>query len=181
MAKEAGISISKLYKVCGIIAARVLVDQIVWGIQHPLPVCFCHSFMKQIVGLPVSYNDFRFDDPEFYNSTIKYILENDVSNLDLRFTDSIYTQKHLLFKEYNLLRGRSNLPVSNENKQKYIQRLTHFRLIELPEKNTEHFISGLFFYFYFYYLNFYFYYFYFYYFIFIIFIYFCYFFLQFNL
>ena len=174
MAKEAGISISKLYKVCGIIAARVLVDQIVWGIQHPLPVCFCHSFMKQIVGLPVSYNDFRFDDPEFYNSTIKYILENDVSNLDLRFTDSIYTQKHLLFKEYNLLRGRSNLPVSNENKQKYIQRLTHFRLIELPEKNTEHFISGLFFYFYlfellfllFYFLLFYFYCFY--YFIFII-------------
>jgi hypothetical protein len=41
---------------------------------------------------PLGQQYLEQDDPELFESKVKYILENDVSSMDLRFTEDEYTQ-----------------------------------------------------------------------------------------
>ena len=139
-----GVPVEKLFQVCGVICARIFVDHLLYEMEHQLPVTLCHSLMKQILGLPVSCADFQYDDPEMFDSRVKYINENDPSELDIFFMDQIYNHKGELHAEVPLMPNGQTVRVSEANKVQYLKRLAQYRLRETSEKNIQSFIQGMF-------------------------------------
>ena len=143
MEKQSGQTIETLYKVSGILCARVLVDHWHFNIDHQLPVTLGHSLFKQILELPVSYHDFQLDDTEYYDSRIKYILENDPEDLDITFSEIIMDEEHHQVKEVEFIPSQPQLMVIQENKLSYLRYLAHYRLSEVNKAHTEAFKEGI--------------------------------------
>lgn len=95
--------------------------------------------MKQILGLPVSYSDFQYDDQELYDGKIVFIANNDPSDLDLTFTD------HVGGKEILLKPSGNQLSVTESNKSQYLKAFAQHRLRGVSEEHIQSFINGLFF------------------------------------
>lgn len=56
--------------------------------------------MSYIFSNTFSFQYFQSDDPDLYLSKIKYILQQDVSGMELYFTDEEYDQNGQLLKVY---------------------------------------------------------------------------------
>ena len=67
---------------------------------------FTRSFLAQLIGLRVTYQYFQSDDPQLYLSKVKYIEENDVTNMELTFVDEEYDENG------QLLKVKKSLPLS---------------------------------------------------------------------
>ena len=59
---------------------------------------FTRSFLAQLIGLRVSYKHFEQDDPQLFLSKIKYIEENDVTDMELTFSEDDYDDKGQLIR-----------------------------------------------------------------------------------
>ena len=78
-----------------------------------------------MVGTSLNYFDFEDYDPEYFK-TLKWILENDVSVLDLTFS---YETNHFgIIKEKPLKPNGDNITVTNENKKEYIKLLCYAKM-----------------------------------------------------
>jgi len=135
-------SVDKLYQVCGIICARIIVDHLLFNLDHQMPVTLCHSLMKQVLGLPVSFVDFQYDDQELFDSRVKYVAENNPDDLELTFTDTIIDFEGKAFAEVQLLPDSPDLRVTHSNKAVYLKRFAQHRLRENAEKHIQSFIHG---------------------------------------
>uniref|UniRef100_A0ACB8E600 Uncharacterized protein n=1 Tax=Sphaerodactylus townsendi TaxID=933632 RepID=A0ACB8E600_9SAUR len=78
---------------------------------------FIRPFYKMMLQKPITLCDMESVDSE-YHSSLKWILENDPTELDLRFVidEERFGQTH----QHELKSGGSDLVVTNENKQEYI-------------------------------------------------------------
>eukprot|EP01012_Entosiphon_sulcatum_P040421 TRINITY_DN54073_c0_g1_i1.p1 TRINITY_DN54073_c0_g1~~TRINITY_DN54073_c0_g1_i1.p1 ORF type:complete len:793 (-),score=106.89 TRINITY_DN54073_c0_g1_i1:10-2364(-) len=134
---------AETWKLCGQFIAKVIHDAVL-GTQGQclVPCHFTRSFRKIIVGTPVHFADFESDDPELYKNKILFILENDVDDLELTFTDEVFDSAGKLVRVAELKRGGASLRVTNDNKREYLMRLARFRLEEAVQQQCKSFLEG---------------------------------------
>lgn len=104
---------------------------------------FSKSFLAQVLGIPPNYQHFEQDDPELFVSKIKYILENDVTDMELTFSEEEYDSNGKLVKTVELIAGGSKKKVTGENKEQYLNALAHYRLASKVTKEIDAFKRGL--------------------------------------
>uniref|UniRef100_A0A3Q3BZN2 E3 ubiquitin-protein ligase n=1 Tax=Haplochromis burtoni TaxID=8153 RepID=A0A3Q3BZN2_HAPBU len=84
---------------------------------------------------------FSFQDGEYFNS-LKWILENDPTDLDMRFTidEELFGQTH----QHDLKPDGSEIVVTNENKDEYIHLVIQWRFVNRIQKQMTAFKEGFF-------------------------------------
>ena len=106
-----------------------------------IDVSFTPSFLKHLCDIPISYHDFEDTDPQ-YLSSLQWILDNDITGLELSFSveSDIFGQLQVLDLKPD---GRS-LAVTNENKGEYVQLVTDLKLHRSIQQQIDSFREGLF-------------------------------------
>lgn len=107
-----------------------------------IPAKFTRSFLAQILGLRCGYSYFETDDPELYERKIKYILENEVADMDLVFSEEVALPDGSR-AEVDLVPNGRNVPVTEENKVEYLNKLAYYRLCDSVKEEIQLFAKGL--------------------------------------
>ncbi|XP_053128499.1 E3 ubiquitin-protein ligase NEDD4 isoform X2 [Hemicordylus capensis] len=102
---------------------------------------FIRPFYKMMLQKPITLHDMESVDSEYYSS-LKWILENDPTELDLRFTvdEELFGQTH----QHDLKSGGSDIVVTNKNKQEYIYLVIQWRFVNRIRKQMAAFKEGFF-------------------------------------
>lgn len=133
-----------LYEFAGKVVGKILLDSAFGSCKCLVNARFTRSFLAQWIGLRVNYRYFEQDDPDLYVRKIKFILENDVSMLDLYFVEEEYDQKTgKLYRTFDLIPNGSNTRVTEENKIRYLDALAQFRLSNSVKEQVDSFLNGL--------------------------------------
>ncbi|KAA8582269.1 hypothetical protein FQN60_009009 [Etheostoma spectabile] len=134
----------KMYEFAGRIVGKCLYESALGGAYKQLVRArFTRSFLAQIIGLRMNYKYFETDDQEFYKTKVCFILNNDVSEMDLVFAEEKYSKSGQLEKVVELISGGSQIAVNNENKMHYLNLLAQYRLASQVREEVEHFLKGL--------------------------------------
>ncbi|KAJ7344998.1 hypothetical protein JRQ81_000948 [Phrynocephalus forsythii] len=134
----------KVYEFAGRLVGKCLYESSLGGAYKQLVRArFTRSFLAQIIGLRMHYKYFETDDPEFYKSKVCFILNNDVSEMELVFAEEKYSKSGQLEKVVELLTGGAQMPVTNENKIFYLNLLAQYRLANQVREEVDHFLKGL--------------------------------------
>uniref|UniRef100_A0A8D2LSJ4 E3 ubiquitin-protein ligase n=1 Tax=Varanus komodoensis TaxID=61221 RepID=A0A8D2LSJ4_VARKO len=98
-------------------------------------------FYKMMLQKPITLHDMESVDSEYYSS-LKWILENDPAELDLRFSvdEELFGQTH----QHELKNGGSDVVVTNTNKQEYIHLVIQWRFVNRIRKQMAAFKEGFF-------------------------------------
>ncbi|CAI5732747.1 unnamed protein product [Hyaloperonospora brassicae] len=124
------------YFATGRLIGRALLEGGIWGFHLALPL------LKVILGVPVTFADMEFLDPETYRS-LQWLMENDgVEDLELDFS---------LVKLVNgsekvvvdLVPNGRNVVVTDANKREYLDRRFRYALFESVADQMYAFLSGL--------------------------------------
>uniref|UniRef100_A0A8C8REM9 E3 ubiquitin-protein ligase n=1 Tax=Pelusios castaneus TaxID=367368 RepID=A0A8C8REM9_9SAUR len=102
---------------------------------------FIRPFYKMMLQKPITLHDMESVDSEYYNS-LRWILENDPTELDLRFIvdEELFGQTH----QYELKSGGSEIVVTNKNKRDYIHLVIQWRFVSRVQKQMAAFKEGFF-------------------------------------
>ncbi|XP_051907244.1 E3 ubiquitin-protein ligase NEDD4-like isoform X6 [Hippocampus zosterae] len=100
---------------------------------------FIRPFYKMMLGKQISLNDMESVDSEYYNS-LKWILENDPTELDLRFCidEDNFGQTY----QVDLKPSGSDMVVTNDNKKEYIDLVIQWRFVNRVQKQMNAFLEG---------------------------------------
>uniref|UniRef100_A0A8C9SFQ4 HECT-type E3 ubiquitin transferase n=1 Tax=Scleropages formosus TaxID=113540 RepID=A0A8C9SFQ4_SCLFO len=100
---------------------------------------FIRPFYKMMLGKSISLKDMESVDSEYYNS-LKWILENDPTELDLRFCidEDNFGQTY----QVDLKPRGSEMVVTNENKKEYIDLVIQWRFVNRVQKQMNAFLEG---------------------------------------
>nr|XP_020456590.1 LOW QUALITY PROTEIN: E3 ubiquitin-protein ligase NEDD4-like [Monopterus albus] len=100
---------------------------------------FIRPFYKMMLGKQISLKDMESVDSEYYNS-LKWILENDPTELDLRFCidEDNFGQTY----QVDLKPSGSDMVVTNENKKEYIDLVIQWRFVSRVQKQMNAFLEG---------------------------------------
>uniref|UniRef100_A0AAV2ITM2 E3 ubiquitin-protein ligase NEDD4-like n=1 Tax=Knipowitschia caucasica TaxID=637954 RepID=A0AAV2ITM2_KNICA len=100
---------------------------------------FIRPFYKMMLGKQISLKDMESVDSEYYNS-LKWILENDPTELDLRFCidEDNFGQTY----QVDLKPNGSDMVVTNDNKQEYIDLVIQWRFVNRVQKQMNAFLEG---------------------------------------
>ncbi|XP_077537713.1 apoptosis-resistant E3 ubiquitin protein ligase 1 isoform X1 [Haemaphysalis longicornis] len=134
----------KHYEYAGRIVSKCLYESSLGsGYRQLVRARFSRSFLAQLIGLRVHYKYFEQDDPDLYVTKIKYILENDMDDMELYFCEEEYTSSGQLLKTTELIPGGSKIRVTNQNKLQYLDALAQYRLATSVREEVEYFLKGL--------------------------------------
>ncbi|XP_048830643.1 apoptosis-resistant E3 ubiquitin protein ligase 1 isoform X1 [Brienomyrus brachyistius] len=134
----------KVYEFAGRVVGKCLYESALGGAYKQLVRArFTRSFLAQIIGLRMNYKYFETDDEEFYKTKVSFILNNDVSEMDLVFAEEKYNKSGQLEKVVELISGGAQIAVTNENKMHYLNLLAQHRLANQVRDEVEHFLKGL--------------------------------------
>lgn len=134
----------KMYEFAGRLVGKCLYESSLGGAYKQLVRArFTRSFLAQIIGLRMHYKYFETDDPEFYKSKVCFILNNDMSEMELVFAEEKYNKSGQLDKIVELMTGGAQTPVTNANKIFYLNLLAQYRLASQVKEEVEHFLKGL--------------------------------------
>ncbi|KAM5336939.1 E3 ubiquitin-protein ligase NEDD4 isoform 1-T1 [Glossophaga mutica] len=102
---------------------------------------FIRPFYKMMLHKPITLHDMESVDSEYYNS-LRWILENDPAELDLRFVidEELFGQTH----QHELKVGGSEIVVTNKNKKEYIYLVIQWRFVNRIQKQMAAFKEGFF-------------------------------------
>ncbi|XP_004835401.1 E3 ubiquitin-protein ligase NEDD4 isoform X2 [Heterocephalus glaber] len=102
---------------------------------------FIRPFYKMMLHKPITLHDMESVDSEYYNS-LRWILENDPTELDLRFIidEELFGQTH----QHELKNGGSEIIVTNKNKKEYIYLVIQWRFVNRIQKQMAAFKEGFF-------------------------------------
>ncbi|XP_061176415.1 E3 ubiquitin-protein ligase HACE1-like [Saccostrea echinata] len=109
--------------------------------QHLLNVYFTRSFYKHILGIPVNYTDVASIDPE-YAKNLQWILDHNIDNIGLDLTFSVETDVFGAMQEVELKPGGATTPVTEKNKEEYVQLVTELRMTRAIQPQIDSFLSG---------------------------------------
>ncbi|XP_043922101.1 E3 ubiquitin-protein ligase NEDD4-like isoform X4 [Protopterus annectens] len=100
---------------------------------------FIRPFYKMMLGKTITLNDMESVDSEYYNS-LNWILENDPTELDLRFCidEENFGQTY----QVDLKPNGSEMVVTNENKKEYIDLVIQWRFVNRVQKQMNAFLEG---------------------------------------
>ncbi|XP_058026466.1 E3 ubiquitin-protein ligase NEDD4-like isoform X4 [Ahaetulla prasina] len=100
---------------------------------------FIRPFYKMMLGKPITLKDMESVDGEYYNS-LKWILENDPTELDLMFCidEENFGQTY----QVDLKPNGSEITVTNENKREYIDLVIQWRFVNRVQKQMNAFLEG---------------------------------------
>ncbi|XP_056371626.1 E3 ubiquitin-protein ligase NEDD4-like, partial [Oenanthe melanoleuca] len=103
------------------------------------PGFFIRPFYKMMLGKPITLKDMESVDSEYYNS-LKWILENDPTELDLTFCidEENFGQTY----QVDLKPNGSEIMVTNENKREYIDLVIQWRFVNRVQKEMNAFLEG---------------------------------------
>uniref|UniRef100_A0A8C4FDU3 E3 ubiquitin-protein ligase NEDD4 n=1 Tax=Catagonus wagneri TaxID=51154 RepID=A0A8C4FDU3_9CETA len=102
---------------------------------------FIRPFYKMMLHKPITLHDMESVDGEYYNS-LRWILENDPTELDLRFVvdEELFGQTH----QHELKNGGTEIVVTNKNKKEYIYLVIQWRFVNRIQKQMAAFKEGFF-------------------------------------
>lgn len=123
----------RYFQFIGRIIGKALFDECL------LECYFVKSLYKIMTGEPLSFLDLEDFDNEFYNN-LKWCLENDITTLYATFV--VEQDFFGRSEEIELKEGGRKIPVTNENKNEYIEKLTYFKLYKSCQKQIDAFLSG---------------------------------------
>ncbi|XP_049833521.1 apoptosis-resistant E3 ubiquitin protein ligase 1 isoform X2 [Schistocerca gregaria] len=134
----------KHFEFAGRIVGKCLYESSLGGSYRQLVRArFTRSFLAQLIGLRVHYKYFEQDDPDLYLSKVKYILDNDVEEMELYFVEEEYDRTGQLTKVVELIPGGSKIHVRNDTKHQYLDSLAQYRLATSVRDEVDHFLKGL--------------------------------------
>ncbi|XP_055777028.1 E3 ubiquitin-protein ligase NEDD4-like isoform X1 [Salvelinus fontinalis] len=104
-----------------------------------LDAFFIRPFYKMMLQKHITLQDMESVDSEYFNS-LKWILENDPIDLDLRFTidEELFGQTH----QHELKPGGSEIVVTDDNKKEYIHLVMQWRFVNRILKQMTAFKEG---------------------------------------
>ncbi|CAL8243247.1 unnamed protein product [Lota lota] len=104
-----------------------------------LDAFFIRPFYKMMLQKPITLHDMESVDSEYFNS-LKWILENDPADLDLRFTidEELFGQTH----QHELKQGGVDIVVTNDNKKEYIHLVMQWRFVNRIQTQMTAFKDG---------------------------------------
>ncbi|KAK1785400.1 hypothetical protein P4O66_018783, partial [Electrophorus voltai] len=104
-----------------------------------LDAFFIRPFYKMMLQKPITLHDMESVDSEYFNS-LKWILENDPTDLDLRFTidEELFGQTH----QHELKPGGTDIVVDNSNKKEYIHHVMQWRFVNRIQRQMSSFKEG---------------------------------------
>ncbi|CAL8350146.1 unnamed protein product [Merluccius merluccius] len=104
-----------------------------------LDAFFIRPFYKMMLQKPITLHDMESVDSEYFNS-LKWILENDPADLDLRFTidEELFGQTH----QHELKPGGMDIVVTNDNKKEYIHLVMQWRFVNRIQMQMTAFKEG---------------------------------------
>lgn len=104
-----------------------------------LDAFFIRPFYKMMLKKPIQLKDMESVDMEYYNS-LRWIMDNDPKELDLYFSvdEDFFGQ----MQQHELKPNGAEIPVTNENKQEYIDTVIQWRFVSriLPQMTA--FLEG---------------------------------------
>ncbi|MGH0129084.1 UNVERIFIED_CONTAM: hypothetical protein FKN15_069065, partial [Acipenser sinensis] len=100
---------------------------------------FIRPFYKMMLGKQITLKDMESVDSEYYNS-LKWILENDPTELDLRFCidEENFGQTY----QVDLKPNGSEMVVTNDNKKEYIDLVIQWRFVNRVQKQMNAFLEN---------------------------------------
>eukprot|EP01113_Clastostelium_recurvatum_P048440 TRINITY_DN881_c0_g1_i1.p1 TRINITY_DN881_c0_g1~~TRINITY_DN881_c0_g1_i1.p1 ORF type:complete len:3939 (-),score=1134.74 TRINITY_DN881_c0_g1_i1:193-12009(-) len=104
-----------------------------------LDAYFTRSFYKHILGVPVHYTDIEAIDPTYYKN-LQWLLENDVAPMELTFTaeKDVFGRPEVV----ELKPNGANIPVTNANKNEYVQLITEMKMTTSIKDQIDAFLRG---------------------------------------
>ena len=104
-------------------------------------VSFTLSFYKHLLGTKVTYKDVASIDPE-YAKNLQWILDNDVTDLGLELSFLVETDVFGAMEMIELKPNGANIPVTEENKEEYVQLVTELRMTRAIRPQINAFMEG---------------------------------------
>ena len=125
--------------------------------REPLNAAWTTSFIKAVMGFPISPTDLATVDPEMYTARIVYLRDSvystkdgiAIEDLDLTFVDDsndeaiVYESKEDQRASVELTVGGATIAVTESNKSQYIRLLVQYRLVGSIRPQIEAFRRGL--------------------------------------
>ncbi|KAI4146828.1 MAG: hypothetical protein LQ341_001971 [Variospora aurantia] len=101
---------------------------------------FSRAVYKRILGKSVSIKDMETLDLDYYKSLL-WMLENDITEI-ITETFSMETDDFGVTEIVDLIENGRNIPVTEENKHEYVQRVVEYRLTGSVQTQLEKFLGG---------------------------------------
>ncbi|XP_077050756.1 E3 ubiquitin-protein ligase NEDD4 isoform X1 [Siphateles boraxobius] len=104
-----------------------------------LDAFFIRPFYKMMLQKPITLQDMESVDNEYFNS-LRWILENDPTDLDLRFAidEELFGQTH----QRDLKPGGADIVVNDTNKKEYIHLVMQWRFVDRIQRQMTAFKEG---------------------------------------
>ena len=100
---------------------------------------FTRSFYKHMLGQALTIYDMEDIDPEYFKN-LKWILENDISGFELTF--SYEADNFGKIEIFDLIPGGRNIPVTEENKLDYVQKICYAKMAKDIQEQIKKFLEG---------------------------------------
>jgi E3 ubiquitin-protein ligase HUWE1 len=101
---------------------------------------FSRAVYKSILGKSVSIKDMETLDLDYYKSLL-WMLENDITDI-ITETFAIETDDFGETQVIDLIPDGRNIPVTQENKEEYVQRVVEYKLAGSVKEQLENFLKG---------------------------------------
>lgn len=101
---------------------------------------FSRAVYKRILGKSVSIKDMETLDLDYYKSLL-WMLENDITDIiteNFSLEVEAFGEKQII----DLVENGRNIPVTQENKEEYIQRVVEHRLVGSVKEQLDNFLKG---------------------------------------
>ncbi|KAF9888103.1 hypothetical protein FE257_009239 [Aspergillus nanangensis] len=101
---------------------------------------FSRAVYKCILGRSVSIKDMETLDLDYYKSLL-WMLENDITDI-ITETFAVETDDFGEKQVIDLIENGHNIPVTQENKEEYVQRVVDYRLVRSVKEQLDNFLVG---------------------------------------
>ncbi|KAF4748260.1 E3 ubiquitin-protein ligase, partial [Perkinsus olseni] len=125
------------FRFCGRIIGKAIYE------NQRLDCYFVRSFYKHMLGRPVTWHDMEAMDPDYYRN-LKWILECQDEEM-LKALDLTFTIEESDFGKTNvveLIPNGSNIPVTQQNKQEYVQKVCEHKMTSGIQDQLQAFLEG---------------------------------------